>query len=100
MASTIIRKINSVAVLCIVAGAVHAAAAVMPRLSLEDLVARSEIIAQARVGNSWSAWDANHKYIWTHYQMQVTDAIRGSAQTVVVSEPGGTLDGVSQGFSD
>jgi hypothetical protein len=32
--------------------------------------------------------------------MRVTDAIRGTgAQSVVVSEPGGSVDGVSQGFS-
>src|SRR5581483_3426173 len=77
-----------------------AAAAVVPRFSLEELTARSEIIAQAQVVSSWPAWDAQHKYIWTHYQMRVTDAIRGSGvQSVVVSEPGGSVDGVSQGFS-
>ncbi|HZU24220.1 MAG TPA: hypothetical protein VFA04_01790 [Bryobacteraceae bacterium] len=79
--------------------ALTAAAATVPRFSLEDLVSRSEIIAQAQVVNSWPAWDAQHKYIWTHYQMRVTDSIRGGEQTLVVSEPGGSLDGVSQAFS-
>ena len=74
-------------------------AALMPRMSFEELVSRSEVIAQAQVISSWSAWDDEHRYIWTHYQMQVTDSIRGNAAAVVVSEPGGTVDGVNQGFS-
>jgi hypothetical protein len=31
--------------------------------------------------------------------MRITDAIRGGVQTVIVSEPGGGVDGVFQGFS-
>jgi hypothetical protein len=89
------RKLIGAATFC----AFTAAAATMPRFSLEELVSRSEIIAQAQVVSSWPAWDAQHKYIWTHYQMRITDAIRGNVKTVVVSEPGGTLDGVSQAFS-
>ena len=84
---------------CTAFAAVSVAAATVPRLSLEELVSRSEIIAEAQVVSSWPAWDSQHKYIWTHYQMRVTDAIRGSAQNIIVSEPGGTVDGVSQGFS-
>jgi len=74
-------------------------AAMAPRMSLEQLVSRSEVIAQAQVVSSWPAWDAEHRYIWTHYQMRVTDPIRGAAGNLVVSEPGGSLDGVFQGFS-
>ena len=95
MAFLLIRNLVRCGALC----ALTAAAATMPRFSLEDLVSRSEIIAQAQVVTSWPAWDAQHKYIWTHYQMRVTDSIRGGVQNVVVSEPGGTLDGVSQAFS-
>ncbi len=73
-----------------------ARAAVFPRVSLEDLVARSEVIAQAEVGRSWTAWDDKHKFIWTHYQLTVTDSIRGDSGIVVVSEPGGKLDGIEQ----
>jgi hypothetical protein len=72
-------------------------ASLTPRLSFEELVSRSEIIAQGRVIAEWSAWDTEHRYIWSHYRIQVTDAIRGSsASTVVVSEPGGTVGAVSQ----
>lgn len=73
-------------------------AAVFPRFSVEDLVARSEVIAQAEVGRSWTAWDDKHKFIWTHYELKVTDSIRGNGTTVVVSEPGGKLDGIEQQF--
>jgi hypothetical protein len=90
-----IRKISGCAALSVIA----AAAAVVPRFSLEELVSRSEIIAQAQVVSSRPAWDAQHKYIWTHYQMVVTDAIRGTSRSIVVSEPGGSLDGVAQAFS-
>lgn len=92
------RKHIAAAALSVV-GAALASAAAMPHFSLEDLVTRSEIIAQAQVVGSWPAWDSSHKYIWTHYQMRVVDAVRGQAQTLVVSEPGGTLDGISQAFS-
>ena len=72
-------------------------ASLIPRFSLEELVSRSEVIAQARVMESWSAWDSEHRFIWSHYRMKVTDPIRGGrSTTLVVSEPGGTVDGVSQ----
>ncbi len=75
-----------------------ARAAVFPRFSVEDLVARSEVIAQAEVGRSWTAWDNKHKFIWTHYELKIADSIRGDGTTVVVSEPGGKLDGIEQQF--
>jgi hypothetical protein len=73
-------------------------AAMFPRLSLEDLVAQSEIIAQAKIGRSRTAWDAKHRFIWTHYQLEVTDSIRGAGGNIVVSEPGGKQNGVEQHF--
>ena len=89
------RKTFAVAVLLLTAIALEAS--LTPRFSFEELVSRSEIIAQARVIAEWSAWDSEHRYIWSHYRMQVTDAIRGgAASTVVVSEPGGTVGGISQ----
>jgi hypothetical protein len=76
-----------------------ASAAVAPELTLEQLAARSEIIAHARVERSWMAWDGAHKYIWTHHELHVIDPIRGSAGPVVVSEPGGFLNGVGMRVS-
>lgn len=77
--------------------AVLAAAAVFPRLTAEELTAQSKVIVQGTVVRSWAAWDSEHKYIWTHYQISLGDVIRGGrATTFTVSEPGGTLDGITQ----
>ena len=77
-----------------------AQATLVPALSLEELIERSEIIAHGRVASSWPAWDSGHKYIWTHFRLDVLDPIRGNpGASVVVSEPGGSLDGVSMSIS-
>jgi hypothetical protein len=71
-----------------------AQATLVPALSLEALIDQSEIIVHGRVTRSWPAWDSKHKYIWTHYRIEVLDPIRGNPGTsLVVSEPGGSLDG-------
>jgi hypothetical protein len=71
-------------------------AALVPPLSLEELIDQSEIIVHGRVTRSWPAWDNAHKYIWTHYRIEVLDPIRGNpGESVVASEPGGSLDGVN-----
>lgn len=75
-----------------------APAAVAPRLSLVSLIDRSPLIVEGRVIRSSVAWDPAHQYIWTHYDIAVTDSIRGANSGVTVSEPGGTLDGVNQRF--
>lgn len=76
-----------------------APAAIAPRLSLESMIDRSPLIVEGHVTRSWTQWDPAHQYIWTHYEIQVADALRGSVSTLTVSEPGGSLDGVHQGFS-
>jgi hypothetical protein len=75
-------------------------AAVFPRFTAEDLMARSEAIVEGRVTRSWTAWDAKRKYIWTHYSVAVSDTLRGTRTlTFIVSEPGGSLDGINQASS-
>ncbi|MEX2263322.1 MAG: hypothetical protein WD696_15300 [Bryobacteraceae bacterium] len=77
-----------------------AGAAVVPSLSLEQMVDRSEHIVHGRVLRSWSSWDQNRRFIWTHHQIRVTDRLAGpSSATVIASEPGGTVDGVSMRVS-
>jgi hypothetical protein len=77
-----------------------AEAAIVPRLSLEQLVDQSEVIVHGRVARSWVEWDRAHKYIWTHHEIEVIDPIRGAASaSVVASEPGGRLDGIEMKFS-
>jgi hypothetical protein len=65
-------------------------------MTSEQLAESAEQIVHGRVVRSWTAWDRNHKYIWTHYEIAVSEILRGArAANVIVSEPGGTLDGVS-----
>ncbi len=80
--------------------ALSAEAAVAPRYSLENLVDKSEQIVHGRVANSHVAWDAKHRYLWTHYEVAVIETLKGERrQSLVVSEPGGSLDGVHQQIS-
>ena len=70
-------------------------ATMTPRLSLEEMVDRSELIVHGRSVRSWSGWDAAHQFIWTHHEIQIVAWIKGrTAATVVVSEPGGVADGM------
>ena len=79
---------------------VAARATLVPALSLEELADQSEIIAHGRVISSWGAWDSGHKYIWTHYRIEILDPIRGNpGASVVASEPGGSLDGLTMRIS-
>ena len=76
------------------------AAAVVPELSLEELTRQSQVIVHGRVLRSWSEWDAKRQNIWTHHEIEVLDPLSGSVQkTVVASEPGGTVDGLTMRIS-
>jgi hypothetical protein len=67
-------------------------ATLVPRMSLEEVVDASESIVQGTIIRTWSAWDEGHKSIWTHYEIQVADKLKGSVPgSIVVSEPGGTV---------
>jgi hypothetical protein len=71
-------------------------ATLIPSVSFEQLTDTSEMIVAGRITNSWPAWDAEHKYIWTHYNLTVSSAVKGSPGAVVeFAEPGGALDGRS-----
>jgi hypothetical protein len=68
----------------------------LPRLSLEDLARQSDTIVAGHVVRTWTAIDSENKFIWTHYEIKVGSTLKGRAQaSVVVSEPGGTLNGVT-----
>ena len=92
---------NAMRLFMFVAGVLAAAyAAVAPRVTAEELAAQSERIVHGAVTRSWTAWDSEHKYIWTHYEVAVAEILRGPiAATITVSEPGGSLDGVNMGTS-
>jgi hypothetical protein len=62
------------------------------RLSFEELTDQSEIVVSGQITRSWADWDAEHKFIWTHYELSVSDTLKGSAgSTVTLSEPGGIV---------
>jgi len=76
--------------------AAHASA--LPRLTLAEMADGSEYTVEATVLRSWTAWDAPHRFIWTHYELSVNEWLKApvaSDRTIVVSEPGGTADGVT-----
>lgn len=62
-----------------------------PRLSLEEMARDAEYVVHGTVARSWSAWDSGHHAIWTHYEINVAEALKGTATTVTVSEPGGIV---------
>ena len=80
------------AVVAVLAVAGPAAATVVPRLTLEEIVARSEVVVHGRCVRTWAAWDSERRFIWTHSEIQVLDRWKGAAgATVVVSELGGVV---------
>jgi hypothetical protein len=71
---------------------VNAFATTVPGVSFEELTDQSELIVAGQINRSWADWDSDHKYIWTHYELDVSSALKGNpGVTVVVSEPGGAV---------
>lgn len=67
-------------------------ATIVPQISFDQLTARSELVVSGRIVRSWAAWDAENKYIWTHYEIAVAVALKGSPGRVVeFAEPGGAV---------
>ena len=74
--------------LCFVA----AQATLVPRLSLEQLAAESELVVHGTVVRRWADWGPARKFIWTHHEVRITDVLKGRpARSVIVSEPGGEI---------
>ncbi len=93
----IMRKLPFLGWVCL-AGA--AFATMVPRFTLEQMVERSERIVHGRCLRSWSAWDSSHQFIWTHYEIQVAEPLKGApAATIFVSEPGGQADGLEMAIA-
>jgi hypothetical protein len=69
---------------------------IVPPITFHELVAKSDQIVTGRVVGKKISWGSEHKFVWTRYEVAVDDVIKGPRQkTVIVSEPGGTLDGVT-----
>jgi hypothetical protein len=88
---SILPTLSATAVLALLAAS-PADAAVVPRLDLAGLVQSSEVIVQARVTRQWCAWDKEHRFIWTHYSLAVSDVLKGTPPvSLTLSEPGGVV---------
>jgi hypothetical protein len=84
--------LRAMAVVLLAGGALNAT--LVPQLSFEQLTDASEMVVAGTVSRSWGAWDADHKYIWTHYELAVDSALKGSpGATVEFAEPGGSANG-------
>lgn len=78
--------------------AATAGATSVPSLSFEQMTDQSELIVSGQISRSWADWDSDHKYIWTHYELSISDTIKGSPDsTITISEPGGMVG--SQGMA-
>jgi hypothetical protein len=85
------------ALLLVVATVAPLPAAVVERMTLEDLVARSPIIVHARVERTSAAWDDLTGVIWTHTELVLQEGLKGRPGNLIrVSEPGGVVGEVGQ----
>jgi hypothetical protein len=72
--------------------------ATLERLSLDDMITRSTTIVRGKVTASWAAFTGS--VIYTHYQVQVGEQLKGTPQdSVEIMVPGGAARGLSQSFS-
>ncbi|HXJ43883.1 MAG TPA: hypothetical protein VNH18_31650 [Bryobacteraceae bacterium] len=86
--------------LCLAALAPLAQATTLQRLSFEELTDTSDAIVTGEVTRTWTAWDAGHHYIWTHYEVAVSSAQKGApAKSVELAEPGGVAEGLGMSIT-
>ena len=72
--------------------------ATLERLSLDDMIAKSTSIVRGKVTGSYTAFAG--PVIYTHYTVQISEKLKGSAgATVDVAVPGGIANGLRQSFS-
>ena len=89
-------RLSCVAALVVVLLPPASRATTIPRVTFEQLTDSSEMVVSGRVTQSWAAWDAEHKYIWTHYRLSVSDTAKGTRDgSVEFAEPGGVLNEAS-----
>lgn len=74
----------------------EASGTLIPRLSFEQLTDASELVVAGHITSSWTAWDSEHRYIWTHYTMDVDSTLKGTRSRVIeFAEPGGSVNGAA-----
>jgi hypothetical protein len=78
--------------------AVALPAATLERLSLDDLITQSTAIVRGKVLNSYTA--TSGPVIYTHYRIQASETLKGSARGVVdIQLPGGVANNLRQSFA-
>ncbi len=72
-----------------------ASASDLPRYTFNELTDSAEVIATGNITRTWTDWDSDHAYIWTHYELTVADLEKGAAgASIDIAEPGGSLNGL------
>jgi hypothetical protein len=72
--------------------------ATLERLTLDDLISKSNAIVRGKVTDSWTAFTGS--VIYTHYRIQASETYKGAGlnrREIVVT--GGTVNGIRQNFS-
>jgi hypothetical protein len=88
----------SILVCCLAAWLAPAPAAILERLSLDEMTVKSTEIVRARVIGSYS--DFRGSMIYTHWKVQVAERFKGPARsTVEILIPGGSARGLHQDVS-
>ncbi|HUI58145.1 MAG TPA: hypothetical protein VLY04_24390 [Bryobacteraceae bacterium] len=73
-------------------------AATLERLSLDDMITQSTAVVRGKVTGSYTAFSG--PVIYTHYQIQVSETLKGSARpTVDLMVPGGIANHLRQSFA-
>lgn len=86
------RVVNGIICATVLLIGSNAGATSVPNMTFEELADHSELILTGQVTRSWSDWDSDHKFIWTHYELSVASTQKGApGSTVTVSEPGGVV---------
>lgn len=80
---------------------VPALATVVMALTMEELTQRTPLIVHGVVQRSVVNWTPDHHGIWTWTEVSVRETLKGAStkRTVLVKQPGGTIDGLTQGVS-
>lgn len=72
--------------------------ATLVQLSLTEMIANSTAIVRGKVQSSYAA--SSGPLIWTHYQVQITEQLKGTGTaTVDVAVFGGVANGIVQNYS-
>ncbi len=68
-------------------------------MSIERLTQLASSIVEAQAIQTWSDWNPQHTQIDTYTRLAVTRSFKGGpTSTVVVKQPGGTKDGITEVF--